>query len=236
MIFVTSDPHGYPLDRFMELLEKARFSEADRLYVIGDVIDRNGDGGVAMLRWIMARENVTLLMGNHEDMLLNCDFLFTTDAELTDRRKLSLEQEHNLLRWHRNGAMVTIENLMDLKREDPAALAALLDDVRKAPLYMEVAIPGKRFVLVHGGLGGFSPDKGLDEYDRDDLIWTRPDPEDRYWDDRLVILGHTPTWYYKKADRMFKTKTWIDIDTGAAGGGSPMLLRLDDMKAFYADP
>ena len=27
----------------------------------------------------------------------------------------------------------------------------------------------------------------------------------------------------------------IDIDTGAAYGGSPMLLRLDDMKEFYAD-
>ena len=29
-------------------------------------------------------------------------------------------------------------------------------------------------------------------------------------------------------------KTWIDIDTGAAGGGAPMLLRLDDLQPFYA--
>jgi len=44
MIFATSDIHGYPLDSFLRLLEKAGFSASDRLYVIGDVIDRNGDG------------------------------------------------------------------------------------------------------------------------------------------------------------------------------------------------
>ena len=46
----------------------------DFLYILGDVIDRNGDGGVAMLRWIIARPNVQLLMGNHEAMMLDCDF------------------------------------------------------------------------------------------------------------------------------------------------------------------
>ena len=51
MIFTTSDIHGYPLDSFLGMLEKAGFSPDDQLYVIGDVIDRNGDGGVAMLRW-----------------------------------------------------------------------------------------------------------------------------------------------------------------------------------------
>ena len=36
MIFATSDAHGYPLDSFLRLLEKAGFSDADHLYVIGD--------------------------------------------------------------------------------------------------------------------------------------------------------------------------------------------------------
>ena len=52
MIFVTSDIHGYPLESFLRLLEKAGFSASDQLYVIGDVIDRNGDGGIAMLLWL----------------------------------------------------------------------------------------------------------------------------------------------------------------------------------------
>ena len=71
MIYVTSDLHGYPLDRFLALLEKAGFDGKDELYILGDVIDRNGDGGIRMLQWIMSMPNVHMLMGNHEAMLLS---------------------------------------------------------------------------------------------------------------------------------------------------------------------
>ncbi len=236
MIFATSDIHGYPLDSFLGLLEKAGFSASDQLYVIGDVIDRNGDGGVAMLRWMMRQENVTLIKGNHEEMMLDCEFALQSDVSMSNLQKVSLEEEVNLLHWHRNGCLVTLDSLLKLKAEDPEELAALLEYVRRAPLYMELAVPMKRYVLVHGGLNGFSPEKGLDEYSADDLLWTRPGPDDRYWDDRLVILGHTPTQYFGcEKGRMLVTDTWADIDTGAAGGGGPMLLRLDDMYPFYAE-
>ena len=76
MNFATSDIHGYSPVLFIELLEKAGFGPSDRLYVIGDVIDRNGDGGVAVLRWMMKQPNVTLIKGNHEVMMLKCGFLF----------------------------------------------------------------------------------------------------------------------------------------------------------------
>ena len=129
-----------------------------------------------------------------------------------------------------------MDSLLKLREEDPDALSRLLDYVRSAPLYMEVAVPMKRFVLVHGGLNCFEPEKGLDEYSTDDLVWTRPGIEDRYWDDRLVILGHTPTRYFGvEKGKMLVTDTWVDIDTGAAAGGSPMLLRLEDMCPFYAE-
>ena len=235
MVFATSDAHGYPLDSFLRLLEKAGFSASDRLYVIGDVIDRNGDGGIAMLRWMMRQENVTLLMGNHEDMMLECGFIFTSDVNPENLRNLSLEQEYRLLRWHRNGCLKTVSSLMKLKEEDPEEPGRILDYVRSAPLYAELAVPGKRFVLVHGGLNHFDPEKGLEEYDKDDLLWTRPDAEERYWEDRLVVLGHTPTQYFGERGRMFATDTWLDIDTGAAGGRSPMLLRLDDLREYYAE-
>ena len=132
--------------------------------------------------------------------------------------------------------MITIDSLMKLKKSDPEELSALLAYVRSTPVYLELAVPMKRFLLVHGGLYGFSPEKGMDEYDPRDLVWTRPEPDERYWEDRMVILGHTPTSYLGgERGRMFLTDTWADIDTGAAGGGSPMLLRLDDMHPFYAD-
>ena len=81
MTYATSDLHGYPLDSFLRLLEKAGFSDSDVLYVLGDVIDRNGDGGIAMLRWMMSRPNVEFILGNHEAMMLSCTFLF---EEITD--------------------------------------------------------------------------------------------------------------------------------------------------------
>ena len=91
MIYVASDLHGYSIDSFLRLLKKASFGDSDELYVLGDVNDRNGDGGIAMLRWMMNRPNVEFLLGNHEAMMLSCSFLF---EEITDENvdKLTSEQ------------------------------------------------------------------------------------------------------------------------------------------------
>ena len=44
MVYVTSDLHGYPLDKFLQFLDSVGFSQNDQLYVLGDVIDRGVDG------------------------------------------------------------------------------------------------------------------------------------------------------------------------------------------------
>ncbi len=99
---------------------------------------------------------------------------------------------------------------------------------------MRTRAGGKEYLLVHSGLDHFSPDKELSEYRPHDLLWCRPSPDEEYFPDITTILGHTPTGYmFGKRGQMFRTDTWIDIDTGAAIGGSPMLLRLDDLKEFY---
>ena len=50
-----------------------------------------------------------------------------------------------------------------------------------------------------------------------------------------TIIAELQTGYmFGEEGKMYQTETWIDIDTGAAGGGAPMLLRLEDLKAFYA--
>ena len=212
MHYVTSDLHGYPLDSFLRLLESAGFGDSDCLYVLGDVVDRNGDGGIAALRWIMSRPNVEFLLGNHEDMLLAC-VPFLDEIREESIRSLQLEQMQHLLRWLRNGANPTILSLQALKRDLPAAFTELLEYLHRAPLYMNVSAGGRDFLLVHSGLGGFSPEKNV-----------------------LTILGHTPNGYrFGEEGKMFRTDTWIDIDTGAAGGGAPMLLRLEDLQPFYGE-
>ena len=46
--YAISDLHGYPVDKFKALLDKANFSDSDTLYRLGDVIDRSGDGWTIM--------------------------------------------------------------------------------------------------------------------------------------------------------------------------------------------
>lgn len=45
MTYVISDLHGYPLEKFKELLKKAAFSDNDFLYISGDVIDIDTGAG-----------------------------------------------------------------------------------------------------------------------------------------------------------------------------------------------
>ena len=81
MIYVISDLHGYPHEEFMKLLAQAGFGKGDFLYILGDVIDRNGDGGVETLEWLLYQPNVQLILGNHEAMLLACSFVFDEVTE-----------------------------------------------------------------------------------------------------------------------------------------------------------
>ena len=63
MIYVMSDLHGC-YDKYMQMLEKIKFSSNDTLYILGDIIDRE-DNGIKILLDIMKRSNVIPLLGNH---------------------------------------------------------------------------------------------------------------------------------------------------------------------------
>ncbi len=234
--YATSDLHGYPLGKIKEMLEKAGFTEDDTLFILGDVVDRNGDGGVGLLRFIMEQPNFEFIIGNHEDMLLNCAFLF---EEITEESIAALSPDcmKHYDRYMRNGGGVTIENLRKLKLDDQDAFADLMDFLRNAPIYGAETVNGRDFLLIHGGLKDFSKEKKLKDYNRFDILWERPKITDEYFDEIITVFGHTPTLYYgdDHAGKVIKTRTWINIDTGAASGLPPALLRLDDLEVFYGE-
>ncbi|MBO6061314.1 MAG: metallophosphoesterase [Clostridia bacterium] len=234
--YAISDLHGYPLAKFEALLEKAGFCEEDTLYVIGDVVDRNGEGGVALLRRIMESPNIEFILGNHEDMLLKCGFLF---EEVTEEsiEALDTEKAAALAHYLRNGGGVTLASLRELKNTEPEALFDILEFLRDAPLCAGVTCGGRDLLLVHGGLGHFAPEKKLSEYTRRDILWERPKLETRYFEDMTTVFGHTPTLYYgeKYAGKVLFTPTWINIDTGAAERFAPALIRLDDLEVFMGE-
>lgn len=217
----------------MGLLKRAGVTDEDFVFVLGDVIDR-GQYGAELLLWLSVQPNMKLILGNHEAMLLSCDFLFD---EITNESldRLDSEQFHLLNNWMFNGASPTLAGLRKLFKKDPEAAEGVLDYLREAPLYECLEVGGHRFVLVHAGLDHFDAARPLADYSPDDLLWARPSLDTRYYDDTTVIFGHTPTVYFGKQflGKAVRTDTWICIDAGAAMGRCPMLLRLDDLKEFY---
>lgn len=236
MVYVTSDLHGFPLDKFKHFLGKIGFCKDDYLYILGDVIDRGSDG-VQLLQWIMGEPNVELILGNHEAMMLACRFMF---EDKTDALKSSLtEAECEFLRfnWIENDGDVTRNALNELKAEEGGEekIRDIFDFLWDAPWYDVVSVNGKDYILTHGGLGNFRKDKKMSEYTLDELTWERPDINDRYFNDMTVVFGHTPTIYYRREylGKVLKTDTWIDVDVGVGIGQDPVLFRLDDEKCLY---
>lgn len=233
MVYVISDLHGLKLERLTALLDKAGFSRSDWLYIIGDVVDRQNDGGVEMLEWLLYQPNVQLLRGNHEDMLLSCRFVLD---EVTDESIAALDEMKLKLLSHymRNGAEVTLNSLKKLKKSSPETVEAIFDYLLDAPIYEYVSAGGRDFLLLHGGLRDFSPARPISDYAPHDIVWERPKIDDKYFENITTVIGHTPTDEYGEEynGKIVYTKTWIDIDVGAAYGNPPILLRLDDMKEF----
>ena len=234
--YAIADLHGYPLDKFLKLLDKAGFTEDDTLYILGDVIDRNGDGGVELLRYIMDQPNFEFILGNHEQMLLDCDFLFNDISEENIKNLTELQMDC-MNDYLANGGGVTLKSLFKLSHEEPEAIGDILDFLRESPLIGAETVGERDFLFVHAGLGNFSPSKKLSEYTEDEVLWERPELDTRYFDDMTTVFGHTPTLCYgeEHAGKIIVTPTWINIDAGAASGYEPALLRLDDMQVFYGE-
>lgn len=158
MVYIMSDIHG-DFDRYRKMFKKINLTENDSLVILGDVVDR-GDNGVAILLDVMKRNNVTLLMGNHEQMMLDTvDALPEDFEELTvDRlKKLPADTQDMIASWcGENGGLQTLRDYLALSDEVRDELS---DYLAFLPLYQEITVIGVDYVLVHAGLGrNFSPD------------------------------------------------------------------------------
>lgn len=235
MIYVTSDLHGCGVEKLRRLLDRAGFAEEDYLFVLGDVIDR-GEHGAEMLLWLTRQPNVQLILGNHEALMMACRFLFdeVTEESLEELTPQRLKMVNN---WFRNGGEATLRGLRPILKETPELMEGIWEYLADAPLYEFVEAGGREYLLVHSGLEGYEPGKPVERYSAHDLLWARPGLDTVYEEPFTVIFGHTPTAFYggEYAGRMLRGKGWRNIDTGAALGGSPMLLRLEDEAEFYLE-
>lgn len=236
MIYVMSDIHGCH-DLFQQMCEKIGFTEADDLYILGDFIDR-GDAPVPLLLDCMDRINVYPLLGNHEVIMLECLSDLPKEAEFETAVQYYTPAGLELFQlWMENGGEVTCRQYFALEPERRAELLAYMNEFR---LYEELTMPdGRRFVMTHSGIEDFDPEKPLSEYPHDALLDARPQQSDRFYEDRMLIFGHTPTLTYPHMHgraEVIVTDTYINIDCGAVfreAGGRLACLRLDDGQVFY---
>ena len=233
-VYVTSDLHGLELCKLKELLEKAGFGDDDWLYILGDAVDRQNDGGVEILKWLLEQPNAQLILGNHEAMLLSCEFLF---GEITEERIEALDKEKMglVMTYMQNGGDVTLDALRKLMKSSPETVSYIMEYLHDAPLYETVSAGGRDFLLVHSGLDNFDKSRKITDYSPDELLWAWPTADDEYYDGIVTVFGHTPTVSYGKEHkgRILRTRTWIDVDVGVPYGNSPALLRLDDLEEIY---
>ena len=95
----------------------------------------------------------------------------------------------------------------------------------------------KQYILTHSGLLHFSPDRDLEDYALEEFLSDRPSLETKYYEDKMMVLGHTPTPMIREDEQpsILFTPTYIDIDCGCSFEGRLGCLRLEDWKEFYVD-
>jgi len=167
MTFCVADIHGQWL-LFEYLMKKIEFDpRKDRLYVVGDGIDRGpGSGSIQLLQYFRDNPSVHLIRGNHEELMLRTYGIGTNRLELH--------------RWIETGGRNTFYALQQLPSSERERLLAF---VAASPDQMTVEVNGQRFHLVHALP---SPDPYI-------RIWGRDESNAVFPKDALTICGHTPT-------------------------------------------
>lgn len=231
--YVIADIHG-EYDKFMEVLHKIGLKETDTLYILGDVVDR-GPHPIKTLRKLMEMPNAVCIVGNHELMALEClEFLLKEVTEIS-LEELDEQMLDNLVTWQYNGSKTTID---EFRRLDRHMRQAVIDYIGEFLIYEELIVGGKEYLLVHGGLGDFSPEKDIEEYSLHDLVWKSADYEETYFNDVYVVTGHTPTQTIEGNPApgfIYKKNNHIGIDCGACfPGGRLAAICLDTGEEFYS--
>ncbi|MFI3324613.1 MAG: metallophosphoesterase [Clostridia bacterium] len=235
MIYVAADIHG-DFVKYQKLLEKIKLGAKDALVILGDVLDR-GSSGMKILLDIMDKENIFMILGNHEQIALAC--LKTLSQVITKEsiEKFDEATTEMLVEWVYNlGGQATIEDFSKLSKLEKKIV---LDYIEELPLYEEFVINNQKYLLVHGGLENFSPDKDIDDYTIDEIVWNRIDYKKKYFEDTIIITGHTPTRTIEdnpNPDFIYKANNHIAIDCGCVfAGGRLGCLCLNTMEEIYVD-
>ena len=228
--YVCSDIHGLS-DKYFSLLNHLDMKQ-DRLIILGDVIDR-GPKGFEILWDALHQDNVCLLMGNHEYMML----------EVLEAHQGNIPDDFSVLNWVLNGGAPTMASYRKASPEDQRFV---MEALQKLPFAMtDLEIGDRHFYLCHSSPGKSRKKKIL--YREDvmaplDFVWTRMDAKGPFKRGKTIVAGHTIVLNYHKDLSVFSdtgnlwTAHYIDIDCGCAmqqENSRLACLCLDTMEVTY---
>lgn len=215
--FVIGDIHGCAATLRQLVLGQLRPTPADRIYLLGDLIDR-GPASKGVLDFIFemraAGQSMDAVMGNHEEMFLRA----ATD-------------HHNLDLWHANGGLAT---LASFQADGPADVPQRYREfLASLPRYILL----DRFVIVHAGLNFTPPDPFEDTAA---MLWTRSAFVDRRRiGDRRLVCGHTPVSRTELENSLSSDKIMLDngcvYDEVRPDMGCLTALELESMTLFFQE-
>jgi serine/threonine protein phosphatase 1 len=214
--FVIGDIHGCAATLRRLVGDTLRPIPNDRIYLLGDLIDRGPDSKGVLDFIFELRErglSVNSVRGNHEEMCL-----------------LAGDDHYYLGLWAANGGLATMESFQaDGPGDIPHSYREFLASL---PHYILL----DAFVIVHAGLN-FDPLSPFD--DTSAMLWTRSPVVDQLRiGGRRLICGHTPVSRKQLEASLDSSK--IMLDNGCfyverPGMGSLAALELGSMTLYYQE-
>ena len=221
MTYVTANLHGEAA-RFQSLLQSISFCDKDILYVLGDSVDL-GEGSMELLTDMSMRANIYPVAGEHDFLALR--MLAGFDKMLKEGASPTPEFAAEMMAWANEGGKPTLDGFRAL---DDEMREGVIDYLSEFALYEEVEAGGKEYVLTYAGIADFDPDTALEDYQPEDFF-VPAKKGDRFFDDRVLIVGCTPT----ESGRIERDDGVIRLDCGALQGGSIACLCLESGEEFY---
>ena len=232
--YVVSDIHG-DYAKYKKIFDSVNFSDDDVLYLLGDIVDR-GNESCKILLDAMMRPNVYPIYGNHDLTALHC--LKPLMQEITDQNIEEVLTPENYLAlqdWLSQGGQPMFDEFTNLTLEQKEMVIDYLEDFEG---YAELEVNAKNYILVHAGIEDFKEDKPLSSYQLDQFVFSPIDYNHVYFNDKIIITGHTTTNLIENNPKPFyiyQGNNHIAIDCGCGYGNQLGVIRLDDLKEFYID-
>lgn len=153
--------------------------EDDRLFILGDCIDRQS-GGLGILTEAINDPRCVVLCGNHEDMM----------ADALEEEVQYGYSDYWIWRWFSNGGQVTYDEWQEAGRD-----FSWIQTIKNLPLWAEYTNKdGDKILMSHSGC---TPKRNwnMDSLSRKAHLWDRDHLHDTKWHrgyNEFILHGHTP--------------------------------------------